>query len=451
MEGLLAPLVFASIGGFFALVSLALNNRLLNAMLILSPALITTLYGPMTGQSAFALASGGSVSDRIKYIILFLGPFAVGLVGALNQRRLEGEDLDSRNSLSGRVCIATIFFTAGLKLVSIFLLSPENGKGQSVYVPAVATAITLASILVLCSTLIRIEDARRALEIFMFTLYTFLILNSFWHLVTWPVQPEVFRFRQTDELRFSPFAEVLQAPGRLAYFDTDPQSFAVYSCMAFSILVFSRITLFRYLGSIFVFIVGSTTQSRLFYLAIISIIVLVLLRTLAPGFSKILIRGNLILIFSLYIYFLVLQPLGNNQTVVNSFSGRTEVWRMVLIHWNDRGILLGNQGTYSVSELSAENAGRLIFFHSHNLILQYLWDWGLFGLSLGLVFCASLFFATRMMDFQGLLLVTAITFTGLIEVTLPNTLLSSKFIFSLLLVKYLSTPKPVHLNPMRRV
>lgn len=454
MEGLFTLLVFSSIGGFFALASLALNNRVLNVLLILSPTLVTALYGPLTGQSPFALASGGSVADRITYIMLFFGPFTIGFIGTLNQRRLEGATIPFRTSLSGRFCISAILFFVILKLVSIFLLSPENGKGQSVYVPAVAVVVTLASILLLSSTLVRLEDASRALEIFMFILYAFLLLNSFWHLATWPAQLEIFRFEQTDGFRFSPFAEVLKAPGRLAYFETDPQSFAVYSCIAFAILVSSQIKLFKYVGSLIVFIVGSTTQSRLYYIVIVTVLILVSLRWIAPAINKTLSWGYLFLIYSLYVFFLILQPFSSKQTGINSFSGRTDVWRLVLKHWNDKGILLGNQGTYSVSEFSADNSGRLVFFHSHNLVLQYLWDWGLLGLTIMLVFCVSLLFAAKVLDFKGLLLAIVITFTGLIEVTLPNTILSSKFIFILLLVKYLSLPKSIdlsqELNPVRR-
>jgi O-antigen ligase len=94
-------------------------------------------------------------------------------------------------------------------------------------------------------------------------------------------------------------------------------------------------------------------------------------------------------------------------------------------------------GAYSLGDFSAENSGRFIYYHAHNVILQYLWDWGVVGLALILIFLASLFFASKSLTPEGWFISAAIIFTGLIEVTLPNTLLSSKFVFILLLVKHI--------------
>jgi O-antigen ligase len=141
-------------------------------------------------------------------------------------------------------------------------------------------------------------------------------------------------------------------------------------------------------------------------------------------------------LFSIYFYFLVFNKNDDSTGGIQSFSGRTGIWKITLEHWSDRGSLLGNQGVYSLKDYSSENVGRLIFFHAHNLVLQYLWDWGLLGLVLVITFCLAILLMSNSQGKPGYLLALAIVLGGVIEITLPNTLLSSKFIFVLLLVKY---------------
>jgi O-antigen ligase len=126
---------------------------------------------------------------------------------------------------------------------------------------------------------------------------------------------------------------------------------------------------------------------------------------------------------------------------LQTFSGRTGIWNIVLENWNDRGMVFGHQGQYTLEDYSSDNFGRSIFFHAHNLILQYLWDWGLIGLFLALIFLFFVFQISHMLDKSGYLLCQAIVTAGLIEITVPNTLLAPKFAFILLFVKCIASIK----------
>jgi hypothetical protein len=437
MSSVFSLAILISFSGFLVFTALALNSRFLNAILVLSPTFVTTLYGPMTGQSPFALATTGSVSDRISYMVFFTGPFVIGFLGALNRRRLDGASPVHRVPLATLLCIGCILTAIGLKIISIFLLSPVNGQGQSIYVPAFAAFLALASILVVKSSLISIVDARRALEVLLVSLYSFLLLNIFIPIVAWQGELEIFQNKQLDGFRFSPFAGVLRIPGRESYFETDPQSFGVYSTLAFSVLMSSKSRFIRVVGSMFVLIVGSTSQSRLFYLSVVILLLLKISQATPNVLSRIFAQGIFLAILCSYFYLLVFRSPGENSGGLSSLSGRTGVWESVFKNWNDQSALFGYMGAYSLGDFSAENSGRFIYYHAHNVILQYLWDWGVVGLALILIFLASLFFASKSLTPEGWFISAAIIFTGLIEVTLPNTLLSSKFVFILLLVKHI--------------
>jgi len=435
-------MLFGVLGFTFALFSLALNNRILNAILILSPSLIIAVYGPLTGNSSGFLALSGSVLDRIKYMSIFGAPFVIGLLGAINRRKLEVVQTTVRGTISGRICIGVVLLVAGLKIISIFGLKPVAGQGESIYVPIFASAISIISVIVMASSLIALSDARKALELMLFGLYLFLLVNCFTHQATWPELDEIFRTSQTDGFRFSPFAQLLHLPGRQAFFDTDPESFGVYSLFAFAIVYTSQNKFLRIIGSLMVFVVGSSTQSRLFYIVIILVILLSIAISKANNFSKILKQALYGVIFFAFYYFLFLKSNGTSENAIISFSGRSGIWDIVLKHWSDHGLVLGHQGTYSLEDYSSENSGKLIFFHAHNLILQYLWDWGLVGFLLVVAFGLSIYGMTGWIDNSGYILGISIVLAGLIEITLPNSVLYPKFIFVVVLMKFASSIQP---------
>lgn len=442
VDSLLSLMLFGILGSAFALLSLAINNRTFNAILILSPSLIIALYGPLTGRSSGSLALNGSVLDRIKYMLIFGGPFLIGLLGALNRRKLERVQTKARISLSGRICIGVVILEATLKIISIFGLKPVEGQGESIYVPIFASAVSIISVIVMASPLIALSDVRTALELMICGLYLFLLVNCFIHVASWPQLPEIFRIPQTDGFRFSPFAQLLQLPGRQAFFDTDPESFGVYSLFAFTVLFASKNMILRITGSLIVFIVGSTTQSRLFYI-MVSLVILLSITILKENiFTKILKRVLCLVSFFAYYYFILLKTSQPSENAISNFSGRSEIWDTVLKHWSIHGLVLGNQGTYSLEDYSSQNSGKLIYFHAHNLILQYLWDWGLLGLLLVVAFGLSVFGMTSTINNAGYLLGISFLLAGLIEITLPSSVLYPKFIFVVILMKFASSNQP---------
>jgi len=179
----------------------------------------------------------------------------------------------------------------------------------------------------------------------------------------------------------------------------------------------------------------------LFYIVIAFIFLLNLFIDRASQISRILKSVTFLVLLFLYYYLLVIHASKDFISDLQSFSGRTGIWNIVLENWSDRGMIFGYQGQYTLADYSANNSGRSIFFNAHNLVLQYLWDWGLTGLLLALIFLFFSFQISQLLNGSGYLLSTAIVTAGLIEITLPNSLLAPKFAFILLFVKHIESIK----------
>jgi putative effector of murein hydrolase LrgA (UPF0299 family) len=82
-------------------------------------------------------------------------------------------------------------------------------------------------------------------------------------------------------------------------------------------------------------------------------------------------------------------------------------------------------------------------YHAHNMVLQILWDWGIFGLVVG--FMVLLVFSTTYLKvhWSGFVLGTLILFEGLIEPVLSLSVQSSEMLFLLIYIKFVFTPKGV--------
>jgi len=429
----LAP--FLILGAGFTLLALTFNLQLLNAALMLSPNIIVALYPPLTGQILQAISVKGSVLSRIQFMVIFGGPFFIGLLGALNRQR-HLVVTRSRITIPGGILIGVVSFVSILNLISVLSLRPVNGQGVSVYVPIFAAILSLVSVWVLSSSLVSISFVQRSLELMLLSIYILLIADCFLHFAQWHVQSEVFTTKQTDSFRFSPFESILNLQGRQSFFDSDPENFGVFSVFALAILVNSENRKIRIFGTTVVMIIASTTQSRLFYLAAALLILLKISLILFRPISVLIKRTLLVFLFCVYYFLLVIRDNSTRFTGIGSLSGRTGIWDIVLKHWNDRGSLLGYQGTYSVQDYTSENSGRMIFFHTHNLILQFLWEWGILGLALVLLFLASLFIISTKVSTAGFFLIIAIILTGIIEPSFPNSVLLSKYVFVLVLVKH---------------
>jgi len=435
MESIFNVAPFLILGVGLSLVALMLNLQLLNAALILSPNIITALYPPLTGQILQAISVSGSVLSRIQFMVIFGGPFIIGLMGALNRHQISGVTR-SRITIPGGILIGSVSFVSILNLISVLLLRPVNGQGVSVYIPIFAAILSLVSVWVFSSSLVSIVFVQRGIELVLLSIYIFLIADCFLHFAQWHVQSEVFATKQIDNFRFSPFESILNVQGRQSFFESDPENFGIFSVFAFVVLISSENRKIKIFGSIAVIILATTTQSRLFYLAAAILILLKISLSLFKPISALIKRAFIIFLFCVFYFLLVVRDNSSQFTGVGSFSGRTGIWDIVLKHWNDRGSLLGYQGTYSLKDYTSENSGRMIFFHTHNLILQFLWDWGFLGLALVLLFLGSLLIISTKVSDAGYFLIIAIILTGLIEPSFPSSVLLSKYVFVLVLVKH---------------
>ena len=117
---------------------------------------------------------------------------------------------------------------------------------------------------------------------------------------------------------------------------------------------------------------------------------------------------------------------------LESFSGRTSIWRIVLDNFNTQqtllGALLGNFGISSLTKLSEEQGSFLIFYHTHNLFLQYLWDWGVLGLTLIALLvlaCVNLAVTGSRSSF---IVLASLLIAGIIEPTFSLSLKSYEFL-----------------------
>jgi hypothetical protein len=439
MASLFSFAPFMILGAGFAVIALTLNSRVLNAMLIISPNVIVALYPPLTGQILQSISVGGSVISRIQLMVIFGAPFIVGVLGTLNQLKVECKTTPS-SPTSGKLIVGVIALASILNLISVLLLRPENGQGRSIYVPVFGAILSLASIWVLSGPLVPIALVQTAVELMVIYLYSFLIFDCFFNFANWYVQPEVFQGKQLDQFRFSPLESVLNIQGRQAFFESDPENFAAFSVFALVIVLSSERKFIKYFGSVVVFAIASTTQSRLFYLAASIVVILKLALFALKPMSNFIKRFSIIILFLVYYFLLIARDNSKTFTGLGSLSGRTGIWNIVINNWSDQGALLGNQGVYSLLDFSLENSRISIVYHSHNMVLQYLWDWGILGLALILVFMVALFFVSTKVSSAGFFLIVATLLTGLIEPSVPNSILVSKFIFLLMVVKHAAEP-----------
>jgi hypothetical protein len=379
-------------------------------------------------------------------MLIFGGPFLIGILGALNRQKKERitqlEAKRTYTALTFSLVVATVAF---LDLISIILQAPVNGQGFSIYVPIYAALLSLCSIWALASNLVSVDEARRALELLILALYLLILCNCYLKFANWTPQLEVFQNTKGEDFRFSPFSELLQVEGRQAFFETDPENFGVYSMIALCVIIYSRLRSIQLLGSLLIFLLGSTSMSRLFYLGAVTLIfVFGAQKFLAKPFLVYFQRIFLLSIFLAYFFLLVIRDNTISYSAIGSISGRTRIWNVVLSHWGDRGKLFGNQGVYTLRDYSSENSGPLIFFHAHNLFADYLWDWGILGVLLVIILCLSFYSIVGRIQPAGFLLFSAILFSGLIEPTFSSNLLISKYIFVLIAVKYVSSTDWIH-------
>jgi hypothetical protein len=388
------------------------------------------MYPALNRYSVMEVSTHGSVMDRLKYLMLICAPIFVGLFGILNSTDYE----KSIDSLKPRLHLFTILLIFPiLQVVSVFQLRPVLGIGQSIYVPLASAISTIGLILIISDTRIQCDDLRIAAEYLLIVVYLFLIINSVAQIFQWSSQ-EIVPVK-TEDFRFSPFASILRSPNRVGYFESDPEKFAIFSLVSFTLFAISQVKVRRYLGICLVFFVGSTTQSRLFYLGIILILILQLLHKIS------LLRDfylRLIVLVSLgFAYTIILTRKENVGSDLANFSSRTYIWEVVKDHWDDFGKATGHSGSFSIYSHFLENTSRFRAFHAHSMILQILWDWGVLGIILFSIVVTVMITYLMIIPWPGFLLGVVFFFEGLIEPVFTISIQSTETLFLLILMKYM--------------
>jgi len=334
-----------------------------------------------------------------------------------------------------------IIFQFGLNLISVFLTRPINGVGQSVFIPIFTVVISAFATTLVSWKYINSENLRAAAEYLLIFIYSFVLLNIFYPMVVWSKELSEDLIFSNDGYRYSPFANILKTPGRQSFFESDPEKFAIFSFLAFVVLFISSSTLRKSIGSLLVVLIGSTTQSRLFYLGIVIVVFIFVL----DNFFKKSIFLRTSILFTLITGNLLFASLFASQstTGLSSFSGRNYIWEIVLKYWDREGKFLAHLGSYSLAQFSESIESRLKFFHAHNLILQYLWDWGLLGLVLIISLLLSFAIFGLRMSRPGYLILCALLIVGFIESSFIFTFANITFLPVLLLIKYAGESRKV--------
>jgi hypothetical protein len=431
--------LFFTLPGFLVVATLLFSSVVIRSetyfcFLFISPPFLYALAGPFFGQSFLAESVSASMVDRIKFMACFAIPAFVSLFGMTHQStkfqiQFTQEKHKVRDLMVYLVCTFCV-----LDLISIYLNRPVNGIGQSIYVPIGAVIVSLVLLLTALQVQVDGHSIQKAADFVILILFSFLLVNIFFPIMRWNQQLDDALIFSQDGYRFSPFSDLLNLPGRQSFFTTDPEAFAIFSFVCFSVLLSSKSQLRRILAISLVFVIGSTTQSRLFYLGII-MVTIIYIADKALRSSRYF-RLAVLSSFFVMSFFLVFAWASFPRTGLASFSGRTYIWKLLRDNLNSEGtflgMILGNFGNLSLTKFSEEQGSRLIFYHAHNVFLQYLWDWGILGLFLITALIATGIWLAAIGDRSSFLIMASLLFAGLIESTFALSLKSFEF-FALIL------------------
>ena len=438
MTSLFSILPLLAIGVAALVITLGKRNQILNCILFLLPTITATVYPAFLGKTILAVSTQGSVSDRLKYLAVIVGPLLLAIIGFLSDSdRFDQRSNSQKKSHAISICILLIFPV--LQIYSVFQLRPVNGVGQSIYIPLSAALTTVLLIVFVSSNRIQIETLRQSAEILLTSVFAILLLNSFVQILTWPEQEKTPFSGGMNSFRFSPFGSILRADSRQAFFESDPERFAMFALLAFGVLWTSQSFLRKLTGCPLIFIIGSTTQSRLFYLGIIVIVLTQICKKFFTSLSKVPRIAYLLVLAGAYIF--VLKDAGKvSSNQLSTFNGRTYIWGVVLDHWNDVGSVTGHSGAYNLYNYSMENSVLFVMYHAHNMVLQLLWDWGILGLVVGALVLLVFVNTYLKVQWGGFVVATVILFEGLIEPVLSFNVQSTEMLFLLIYSKYIFSP-----------
>jgi hypothetical protein len=437
MSTLFRILPILSFGLALLFFSMSSGNRAWNVGLVLSPSLVAQIYCSLEQKNVLQVISSGSVGSRIQFILVFASPILIGLLGLSNIKPFGSS---SNRVRSEKMTSLMIFLVPPLLSgLSVFFLRPVNGIGQSVYVPFVVFLLSIFSILVIFSQNLELKDVTEGAEGLLVATYLFLLMNAFGKFFSWGITANTFLLSSPkDQFRFSPFAAIFGSSIRESFFANDPEGFALFSLMSIVLLISSKRKFIKYFGSVLVFIAGSLSQSRMFYFGVF---IVLLLKLLFKIFSSVIIYLKIgFYVFAMLSYFLVFLTFQNSvaNSSLTSFSGRTYIWNTILDHWSDNGIFFGHSGSYSTHDYCLEFGCKFEFFEAHNLFLEYLWNWGIFGIGIAIVALAFLWLKSLKLQEQGFFLIASMSLAGLIEAVLSLNSINILFLFELIALKYIA-------------
>ncbi len=429
-------MILASAFGTILLVFiLAKRSPLLNSIFLLLPIFTSTIYPGLMGGTILEISTQGSVGDRLRYLAVIAGPFVLGVIGTLNIKS-GGSTRTTETKRNSTIAGAILLIFPILELFSIFSLKPVNGIGQSVYVPLATAIISMFLVLFIALDQIEIDSFRVAAEYLLISTFLLLLINQLVGGITWPSQNSSLYASEEQSFRFSPFAGILNLESRQGYFESDAQRFAMFALLSFGVLWTSNSVLRTVTGCAIVFILGSTTQSRLFYIGVIAIVITQILRKIFPNWGILPRIVYLLFIFFLYVFSLSeAGKIGNDE--ISTLSARTYIWGIVLDHWNDASTLFAFSGAYSLASYSKENSTLFLIYHAHSMVLQILWDWGVFGLFAGLMVIFLICKTYLFIPWPGFVIGTIVFIQGLVEPVLDFNVTSTQLLFLLIYVKYI--------------
>jgi len=402
------------------------------------PSFLHFLAAPFFGQLVNSEASAG-ITSRIEYMLCFGTPWFIGFLGQTRilKRRIEEGINPTVESFDPIDALISIMFC--FNFLGIYLNRPINGVGQSIYVPIFTLLLSFFSVVMLAFLKFNLYSVQKAVEILFIILFFFLSFNIFFPIVSWSHDSTPFFLDSHDSFRFSPFAKLLNLKGRQSFFATDPETFAIFCLIGFAILIASKNLLRKSIGISLIFIIGSSTQSRLFYLGILLVTVIQFFDKL-NYFNKI---YRLLILSSLFLLNLLLPWVyaSKEKIGLSSLSGRTYIWRVTLDNWSNESILLGHFGRLSLKDFFQQTGYRFKVYHSHNLFLEYLWNWGILGLLLSVSLLLLMIVRALKVESGGFVILCTLMIVGLIEPSLSTTMNSVCFVGVLIFLMYVKFPK----------
>ena len=426
-------------GSIVLIFILGKRSPVLNSIFLLLPIFTSTIYPGLLGETILEISTQGSVGDRLRYLAIIVGPFVMGVIGTLNIK-IDGSAKATETKSDSIITGAILLIFPILELFSIFSLKPVNGIGQSIYVPFATAIISMFLVLFIALDQIDIDSFRAAAEYLLICTFLFLLINQLVRGITWPSQISSLYASEEQSLRFSPFASILNLESRQGYFESDAQRFAMFALLSFAVLWTSNSVTRRITGCAIVFMLGSTTQSRLFYIGVIAIVITQLLRKISPSWG--LLPRIVYLLFIFFTYVFTLSEAGNiGNDEISTLSARTYIWGITLDHWNDASTLFAHSGAYSLASFSKENSTLFLIYHAHSMVLQLLWDWGIFGLITGFIVIFLICKAYLFIPWPGFVIGTIILIQGLVEPVLYFNVTSTQLLFLLIYVKYIYASK----------